>query len=220
LALATVGLALVGGESSGQTTVNLTVSNKIPLVKVYGVVTLTQVAGTNTVTFTVTADPTVYNPPATAANFGISSFGFESSVALAPDGSDITFDPSNPWTVKQMNGSEPGFSTFDWVVQGNTQGTLTTKTLIFSVTHNGINPMTFAGKVNGQNADFAARIINFPKQFGVTSHSVANTGAHVAASQIILMVLGAGAVLLLALLIYLWKRRKAAKLGEKGLATV
>jgi hypothetical protein len=208
-------LISVGRESRGQT-VNLTVSDRLRSGVIYATVTLNQ-SGPNTVSFSVVANPNVYSPPANGANFGIASFGFESRVALASDGSDITFDsPTTSWSEKTPGGSITDCGTFDWVLQADYGATSGAGTLNFHVTHTGITPSTFTSKVNSQNADFAATIIDFPKTSGYTSQAVANTGAHVQHFLVKFFVAGAGIVLgLLVLFLLVWKWWKGKRLSRE-----
>jgi hypothetical protein len=208
-------LASACPTASGQSPpVSLVVSNKLPNGPNYSKVTLTQTAP-NTVSFQVTADKSLYTT--TGVKFGIASFGFESVATL--NASEITFDsPTTGWLVKQQNGSDPGFGQFDWLLKSNNLASQGSQTLAFHVTHPGLTISNFTTKVNAQNADFAAFIINFTVSSspGVTSQCVANNGAH-ALKAALFPVVGAvsAAILLLAgggLILQKRRRARAARL--------
>jgi hypothetical protein len=159
----------------GQTTNNLTVSDKLNPGVVYATVTLTPQSAPNGVAFSVTAFPNVYSSH--LKTFGMTTFGFNTkNVTLAAG--DIQFDsPTTNWAVKTPGGSDPNFGQFDWILQANAQASITTPTLNFHVTNPSVTVATFTTKVNSpEDALFVAHIKGFT-QGSVSEHSVGNTGA-------------------------------------------
>jgi hypothetical protein len=207
--LGTFFLASAGRESNGQTqTVPLTVSNMLPAETTppYATVTLTQTVP-NTVELTVT--PTTNWYQSEGANFGVGGFAFNTDLTL--QGTDIKFNPPSSgfrWSFAQ-NKAADGFGTFNWVLSSSAGRPV--NPLVIDVTHTGATPAHFMF-FNTQNAEFTANIVNFTvAQPGVTSHWVVNSGIiHFFKLQFMLYCsVGALILILLAIVIFLRKRRKS-----------
>ena len=210
IVLVTLVLASAAREAMGDT-FELTVSNVLPseTSPAYATVTLVQ-KSTNVVEFTITPNQSpLYKTM--GATFGVTSFTFDSSLALSPG--DFTFVSPSVGCNKVQNPPIVPFGKFNWLVT-STRGA---NPLVFDVTHTGAVPSSFEVP-NANHAEFSTLIVGFTTSTpGVTSQWVSDPGAVTLAppvliasvkAEVIVAILGTSALAIVGTAIWFARRTR------------